>query len=542
MRLTELLDRLPEDAVASMSLSVPDCEIHNVAFLTATPHETLLEDVLYFSDSVLLPELVPESQLFNCIVVDGAPDDSALRRQASVNLVWLAQATDLFACYNAIQATFLEDQRLSDIVRRLLAAHFSNQGLQYLVEEAASALGNPIVVVDPTYRYIAYHLGALPSDETTLARVMVEEIANETVLEDAVAYIRDSQIDSKIARSKGPFEQYNEMLDCNTMTAAVMVRGVCIAHVMMMERSHPFSTVDREVFSRLTHFVGQELQKSELWGPTTGELGSYFLENLLNDRSPSVAVTRRRMKALDFHPKELLYVVCLHASGEGLSQVQVEHIAGQLRPLLHHALYTRHHQQLVVLLSRDADVGFSAKAEAKLREVAALNNLTVGVSNIYTDIIDTRRAYEQARAAIRYGQMASSAIDDDGLFRYCDYGYLHMFELTGRRTNLLALCHPALLALVDYDAAHGGELVETLYWYLQLSCSTARAAELLCLHKNTMLYRLGRIRTQLGMDLSSGEDLFALQLGLRILISLGLFVPRLRVSRDQLRTPPRDKA
>jgi DNA-binding PucR family transcriptional regulator len=247
-----------------------------------------------------------------------------------------------------------------------------------------------------------------------------------------------------------------------------------------------------------------------------------------------MAVTRRRMKALNFHPKELLYVVCLHAPGEGLSQVQAEHVAGQLRPVLHHALYTRHRQQLVALLSRDADVGFSSQAEAKLREVAALNGLTVGVSNIFTSIIDTRRAYEQARAAIRFGTMAANALDDDGLYLYCNYAYMQTLEMVGRRTNLLTLCHPALLRLADYDADHGGELMETLFCYLQVAGSTARAASLLTLHKNTMLYRLGRIRDVLGMDLNNGENLFMLQASFRILMNLGLFSPRLRMSRKQL--------
>ena len=240
------------------------------------------------------------------------------------------------------------------------------------------------------------------------------------------------------------------------------------------------------------------------------------------------------MKALNFHPKELLYVVCLHAPGEGLSQVQAEHVAGQLRPLLHHALYTRHHQQLVALLSRDADVGFSPKAEAKLREVAALNGLTVGVSNIFTSIVETRKAYEQARAAIRYGEQTSRAIDDGGLYRYCNYAYAHMMELAGRRTDLLSLCHPALITLMEYDEDHNSELMETLYCYPQVAGPTARAAELLTLHKNTMLYRLGRIRKQLGMDLASGEDLFMLQLSFKILVSLGMFTPRLRLTREQM--------
>ncbi len=534
MRLYDLLARLPEGSIASLSLSDSDCDIYNIAFLTNEACREPLGDVLYFTDSELLPQTVPDHRLFSCVVVDGGTAPQSLMGQSNINLCWLEQGVNLFACYNALQAAFLEDQELMGIVRRLLAAHFSNQGLQYLIEEAATALGNPIVVVDPTYRYIAYHLGDLPEDDTRLAKVMVEEIANETVLDEAVAYIRDSHIDSKIARSHGPYEQYNTMLDCNTMTLAVKVRGVCIAHVMMMERTHTFTDLDREVFERLSSFVAQELQKSEVWGPTSGEMGSYFLENLLNDRSPSVAVTRRRMKALNFHPKELMYVVCLHAPGEGLSQLEAEHVAGQLQPVLHHALYTRHHQQLVLLLSRDADVGFSEKAEAKLREVAAINNLTVGVSNIFTSIIETRTAYEQARAAIHYGTLAANAIDDDGLFRYCNYANMQVLELAGRRINLLSVCHPALLHLSEYDTSHGGELMKTLYCYLQVGCSTARAASLLTLHKNTMLYRLGRIREVLGMDLTNGEDLFMLQSGFRILMNLGLFVPRLRFSRSQL--------
>lgn len=535
MRLDELLARLPEDAIMRMSLADPESDVYNVTFFSLDMRESPRGDVLYFTDSELLPDSVPDCRHFNCIVVDGASAPQTLADQPNVNLVWLAPGANLFACYNAIQTAFLENQELTGVVRRLLAAHFSNQGLQYLIEEAATALGNPIVVVDPTYHYTAYHLGNLAEDDSRLARVMVEEIANETVLEEAVAYIRDSKIDSEIARSKGPYERYNDILECNTMTLAVMVRGVCVAHVMMMERSHPFGEIDRDAFVHLANFVGQELQKSEVWGPTSGELGSYFLENLLNDRSPSVAITRRRLKSLNFHPKPVLLVVCLHAPGEGLSQVQGEHVAAQLKPVLHHSLYTRHHQQLVLLLSRDEDDVFSPLTERKLREVAALNGLTVGVSNPYYTITETRAAYEQARSAIRYGSQAAVADDGDHLYRYQDYAYMQLLDVAGRRMNLLRLCHPALLRLMDYDERHGGELMETLFCYLQVAGSTARAATHLNLHKNTMLYRLNRIKEVLGMDLSSGEDIFVLQVGFRALMNLGLFAPRVRLDRKALR-------
>ena len=111
---------------------------------------------------------------------------------------------------------------------------------------------------------------------------------------------------------------------------------------------------------------------------------------------------------------------------------------------------------------------------------------------------------------------------------------MRMIDLVGRRTNLLGFCHPSLMRLMEYDDAHGGELMETLFCYLQLAGSTARAAKMLNLHKNTMLYLLGRIREVLGMDLASGEDLFLLDISFRVLLSLGLFTTRLKIARHEL--------
>ena len=264
-------------------------------------------------------------------------------------------------------------------------------------------------------------------------------------------------------------------------------------------------------------------------------MGSFFLTNLITDRSPSEAVTRRRMKALHFHPKGTFFLVCLHAPGEGLSQLQAEHVAGQLRPLLHHALYTRYHQQLVLLLSRDYTDHLSEAAEKKLREISALNRLTVGVSNPFTSITETGAAYDQARVAIRLGDNMSKVFDDHGIYHYSDLSYAHLFDIASRRADLMGLCHPALLKLVTTDERKGSELAETLFCYLQVGCSTPKAAKLLNIHKNTLLYRIGKISDMLGLDLSSGEDQFILQVGFRILLGARLFTPRLTYDRSLLR-------
>ena len=524
MQLDVLLGRLPEGAEQARFLGYPETDVYTLGFLTADTTE-LRSDVLYMGDVFLLPEAVEQDKIFNCVVF-GAEVPPSYADASNTNLVLLAPGVDPFACYNALQDFFMEDQRRTDVIRRMLMAHFSNRGLAYLVEEAAIALGNPIDVIDPTYRHIAHHLGGASERDSPATRRLADDFLGGTLTQEVIDYIRDERIDSELAHTKGPLLRFNHILGHYTLTKAVMVNGICIAHVMLVEYLHPFTQIDIDCFDRFASFVAQEMQKSEIWQPTVGEMGSFFLASLLSDRSPSEAVTKSRLKALNFHPKPVLFVLCLHAKGEGLEQLQAERIAGQLRALLHHSLYTRFHQNLVLLISRDHARDLDAGALRLLGEVGTLNGLSVGISNHFERLVEARKAYDQARSAIRLGEVERGEHVDGAIYPYSSLAYLHLLELANRRTNLMDYCDPSLLALQDYDRRHGTELMDTLWCYLQLSGSTTRCAEALNLHKNTMLYRMGRIKDVLGVNLASGEECFRLQLGFRVLRYLGLFAPR----------------
>ena len=150
MQLSSLLTRLPKDAIAGLSLGDPTADVYTLAYLTQRM-TTVRDDVLYFGDFTLVSAVeLPESP--NLVLYGSGTPTELTRDRPQANVVELADAADPYECYNALQAYFLEDQEQAAIIRRMLAAHFSNEGLQYLVEESACALGNPIVVVDTSLR------------------------------------------------------------------------------------------------------------------------------------------------------------------------------------------------------------------------------------------------------------------------------------------------------------------------------------------------------------------------------------------------------
>lgn len=71
-----------------------------------------------------------------------------------------------------------------------------------------------------------------------------------------------------------------------------------------------------------------------------------------------------------------------------------------------------------------------------------------------------------------------------------------------------------VLPLVNYDRERGSDLIRTLSVYFEAGANASEAADRLFLHRNSLLYRLERIRTLTGLDLRKPEPMLVLQLGL----------------------------
>ena len=68
--------------------------------------------------------------------------------------------------------------------------------------------------------------------------------------------------------------------------------------------------------------------------------------------------------------------------------------------------------------------------------------------------------------------------------------------------------------LIEYDRERQSDLVRTLRVYFACGANASLAADRLFLHRNSMLYRLERIRELTGLDLRDNRVALALQLGL----------------------------
>ena len=138
--------------------------------------------------------------------------------------------------------------------------------------------------------------------------------------------------------------------------------------------------------------------------------------------------------------------------------------------------------------------------------------ISIGIGSRMKDLSSLHLAYRRAEAAV---QMADAT--GKTLLHFDEMGIYRLLYLLPDQPLLTEMSEEALKPLLDYDRQHDGQYVETLETYLKLGGSFAAMADVMYVHRNTLMYRMNNIKKLLGSDLSSAQDRLRYQMACLIL-------------------------
>lgn len=125
----------------------------------------------------------------------------------------------------------------------------------------------------------------------------------------------------------------------------------------------------------------------------------------------------------------------------------------------------------------------------------------VGVGSRVQDISRLHVSYYRATSAVKRAMRLQQAVvrfDEMDVYRLL-YSVVDQELLEEMKTG-------PLQPLIDYDKRHKSNLVETLEYYLQSNGSIQQVAKEMYTHRNTVIYRVNKIKEMLGTDLSNPEE------------------------------------
>jgi hypothetical protein len=156
-----------------------------------------------------------------------------------------------------------------------------------------------------------------------------------------------------------------------------------------------------------------------------------------------------------------------------------------------------------------------------LRAVGASGPLTVAVGAAVSDIEDFPAQHRLVAQIAKIQQSGSRYFDLARVAMLDDLGPLAEVLGTTPGRELVPFVERVLGDLLD-DQRFGGQLIETLYAYLQTSGSPREAGALLHLHPSTVKYRIRVIRELLGPRLEDQSTRFDLELAVRLCLAARL--------------------
>ena len=137
----------------------------------------------------------------------------------------------------------------------------------------------------------------------------------------------------------------------------------------------------------------------------------------------------------------------------------------------------------------------------------------MGLSNSFKGLAGLGNAYLQGKLALREGQQRGGG---DSVFRFGDFRVDFICTELLKQVDTPFLISHDIVSIAAYDEENGTNLLDTLEAYLRNERSMTKTSNCMFLHRNSVAYRIEKVKAMLRCDLDNPETRVGLQLSLKI--------------------------
>ncbi|MGI6226735.1 MAG: PucR family transcriptional regulator ligand-binding domain-containing protein [Peptococcales bacterium] len=139
--------------------------------------------------------------------------------------------------------------------------------------------------------------------------------------------------------------------------------------------------------------------------------------------------------------------------------------------------------------------------------------LSIGISRPISHIKNFKNGYEEASQALWVGR---AAWGKGKIYHYDQLGIYRLLFSHKDQEFLIKFYREFIEPLVIYDLKNGTDMVKTLEQYYYCNSNVMLTAESLYIHRNTLNYRLKRIKEILALDIDEPEQKICLIMAMKI--------------------------
>lgn len=294
-----------------------------------------------------------------------------------------------------------------------------------------------------------------------------------------------------------------------------------IGTISVPENNHPLNTYD--IF--LAYHIGQalsiKLQTSTI-AVDSQNIPNSLIINLLQSAPEFPDMAKERLRVMNWPESEKYYVLSIDFNYFDYNTKWYSSLSRVLRNLTSTDTIYSFGRYYVAIIRKAAHEQLNTQSFSQLIAFLKEHQLYAGVSFAFDDITQLHYYFKQSTKAIELG---TKHFEKQTLYFYEDLTLQHLLSVCAGKMDLQNLCHPLLNELNVYDASKDTDYLHCLHAFIMTNRNTRAAAIALHMHRNTMYYRIDRLKELFHIDLDDDKLITNLYFSFRIYEYLQIIKP-----------------
>lgn len=382
-----------------------------------------------------------------------------------------------------------------------------NRSIQDVLSLSESVIGNTITISDSSFALVAY-----TEDIECDCRITSKLIKNGYHDQETIDLFNKLKMPEKWRDAIDIYDSSSLAIsDYPIVCKVIHYYNNYYSHIVMLCNHKPLTPGLRDLFKILVDHLMVSFEKQWIDNNQMPHIHDSLIVSLTspNTMSEETARNRARNSGLPFLSKFAFLII----ETDDASNIMLQRIERELTNIFSDAKITLYKQSLLVLLvqplkSRDK----SEEIIQRYSDILKRYNARCGVSDLFTSLMELNLANDQARLALAYARKGEIIKFDD-----C---YVRQLLTSDPQTTKLATTSQAskkLAEIIAYDKKHGTNNLELLKVYLDFDRRATETAQVMHMHRNNVIYRIGRICEYTGIDLEKADVRFKLLLAYEVL-------------------------
>lgn len=443
----------------------------------------------------------------NLIIIRDEDYDLKALLDRQVNIIECKENISFEDLLKSIKNIFAKDYALLDSSAILLDVLIKEKKIDEIAGISSDLLHNPVIIIDSGYKVLAN------SDKDDIREhFWLESINRGYCSYEFIAAVKKIGSVKEAPNTNEPFIVICEESPIRKLVSKIIIQGSLVGYVLALESEVSFKNNHYEIIKLLSDVLSQKLKKDPFYR-TSDEL---LYENLIIDVLEGTISDKASLKARaqNIHIPDNLYLLSFEISKYNSSN----HRSNYLRQFLEEVL-PRHKsiffdQYVLVILDYEDDFYSNFKNNRDFMNFLEKQNITMSISSKFDHILDLPKIYKQCIDSL---DIIGKLNLKGHLHPYEKLKFYHLLHNVDSDRDLLDFCNKKLLSLIHYDNLNSTEYFMTLKTYLGANRNAVQTSKDLYIHRNTINYRLNKIKEISSIDLDDMEEIFMINLSIKLL-------------------------